>query len=58
MYENERNQYDYVIVNRDFYKTLKEVESIIISEKLRRVRNNELEKFVETLTDEFEGLKS
>ena len=51
-------EYDYVIVNRDFDKTLKEVESIIISEKLRRVRNNELEKFVETLTNEFKDLKS
>ena len=51
-------EYDYVIVNRDFDKTLREVESIIISEKLRRVRNNELEKFVETLTNEFEDLKS
>ena len=51
-------EYDYVIVNRDFDKTLNEVKSIIVSEKLRRVRNNELEKFVETLTDEFEGLKS
>ena len=51
-------EYDYVIVNRDFDKTLNEVKSIIVSEKLRRVRNNELDKFVETLTDEFEGLKS
>ena len=51
-------EYDYVIVNRDFDKTLNEVKSIIVSEKLRRVRNNKLEKFVETLTDEFEGLKS
>ena len=51
-------EYDYVIVNRDFDKTLTEVKSIIVSEKLRRVRNNKLEKFVETLTDEFEGLKS
>ena len=51
-------EYDYVIVNRDFDKTLNEVKSIIVSEKLRRVRNNKLEKFVETLTNEFEGLKS
>ena len=51
-------EYDYVIVNRDFDKTLREVESIIISEKLRRVRNNELEKFVETLANEFEDLKA
>ncbi len=51
-------EYDYVIVNRDFDKTLREVESIIMSEKLRCVRNNELEKFVETLTNEFEDLKS
>jgi guanylate kinase len=51
-------EYDYVIVNRDFDKTLDEVKSIIISEKLRRFRNNKLEKFVETLTDEFEDLKS
>ena len=51
-------EYDYVIVNRDFDETLNEVKSIIVSEKLRRIRNNKLEKFVETLTDEFEGLKS
>ena len=51
-------EYDYVIVNRDFDKTLREVESIITSEKLRRVRNNELEKFVKTLTNEFKDLKS
>ena len=51
-------EYDYVIVNRDFDKTLNEVKSIIVSEKLRRVRNKKLEKFVETLTDEFEDLKS
>ena len=51
-------EYDYVIVNRDFDKTLNEVKSIIVSEKLRRFRNNKLEKFVETLTDEFEDLKS
>ena len=51
-------EYDYVIVNREFDKTLKEVESIIVSEKLRRVRNSELEKFVETLTNEFKDLKS
>ena len=49
-------EYDYVIVNRDFDKTLREVESIIKSEKLRRVRNSELEHFVETLTNEFEDL--
>ena len=51
-------EYDYVIVNRDFDKTLNEVKSIIVSEKLRRFRNNKLEKFVETLTDEFEDIKS
>ena len=51
-------EYDYVIVNRDFDKTLNEVKSIIVSEKLRRFRNSKLEKFVETLTDEFEDLKS
>ena len=51
-------EYDYVIVNRDFDKTLSEVESIITSEKLRRVRNNELEQFVKTLTNEFKDLNS
>ena len=51
-------EYDYIIVNRDFDKTLREVESIIISEKLRRGRNNELEKLVETLTNEFEDLNA
>ena len=51
-------EYDYVIVNRDFGKTLREAESIITSEKLRRVRNNELEQFVKTLTNEFKDLNS
>ena len=51
-------EYDYVIVNRDFDKTLREVESIITSEKLRRIRNNELEQFVTTLTNEFKDLNS
>ena len=51
-------EYDYVIVNRDFDKTLREVETIITSEKLRRVRNNELEQFVTTLTNEFKDLNS
>ena len=51
-------EYDYVIVNRDFDKTLREVECIITSEKLRRVRNNELEQFVKTLTNEFKDLNS
>ena len=51
-------EYDYVIVNRDFDKTLGKVESIITSEKLRRVRNNELEQFVKTLTNEFKDLNS
>ena len=51
-------EYDYVIVNRDFDKTLREVESIITSEKLRRVRNNELKQFVTTLTNEFKDLNS
>ena len=51
-------EYDYVIVNRDFDKTLGKVESIITSEKLRRVRNNELEQFIQTLTNEFKDLNS
>ncbi len=51
-------EYDYVIVNNNFEQTLHEVKSIIISEKLRRVRNSQLEDFVETLTYEFKELKS
>ena len=51
-------EYDYVIVNNDFEQTLDEVKSIITSEKLRRVRNWQLEEFVETLTYEFKELKS
>ena len=51
-------EYDYVIVNNNFEKTLHEVKSIITSEKLRRVRNSQLEEFVETLTNEFKELKS
>ena len=51
-------EYDYVIVNNNFEQTLHEVKSIITSEKLRRVRNSQLEEFVETLTYEFKELKS
>ena len=51
-------EYDYVIVNNDFEQTLHEVKSIITSEKLRRVRNSQLEEFIETLTYEFKELKS
>ena len=51
-------EYDYVIVNNNFEQTLHEVKSIITSEKLRRVRNSELEEFVETLKYEFKELKS
>ena len=51
-------EYDYVIVNNNFEQTLHEVKSIITSEKLRRVRNSQLAKFIETLTNEFEELKS
>ena len=51
-------EYDYVIVNNNFEQTLHEVKSIITSEKLRRVRNSQLEEFIETLTNEFKELKS
>ena len=51
-------EYDYVIVNSNFEQTLHEVKSIITSEKLRRVRNSQLEEFIETLTNEFKELKS
>ena len=51
-------EYDYVIVNNNFEQTLHEVKSIITSEKLRRVRNSQLEKFIETLRYEYKGLKS
>ena len=51
-------EYDYVIVNNNFEQTLHEVKSIITSEKLRRVRNSQLEKFIETLRYEYKELKS
>ena len=51
-------EYDYVIVNSNFEQTLREVKSIITSEKLRRVRNSQLKEFIETLTNEFKELKS
>ena len=51
-------EYDYVIVNNNFEQTIHEVKSIITSEKLRRVRNSQLEEFIETLTNEFKELKS
>ena len=51
-------EYDYVIVNNNFEQHLQEVKSIITSEKLRRVRNSQLEEFIETLRYEFKELKS
>ena len=51
-------EYDYVIVNNNFKQTLHKVKSIVTSEKLRLVRNSQLEEFIETLTNEFEELKS
>ena len=51
-------EYDYVIVNNDFEQTLDEVKSIITSEKLRRVRNSQLEEFIETLRHQYKELKS
>ncbi len=51
-------EYDYVIINSNFEQTLHEVKSIITAEKLRRVRNSQFEDFIETLTNEFEELKS
>ena len=51
-------EYDYVIVNNNFEQTLHEVKSIITSERLRRVRNSQLEKFIETLRYEYKELKS
>ena len=51
-------EYDYVIVNSNFEQTLHEVKSIVTSEKLRRVRNSQLEEFIKTLTNEFEELES
>ena len=51
-------EYDYVIINNNFEQTLHDVKSIITSEKLRRDRNSQLEKFIETLNNEFEELES
>ena len=51
-------EYDYVMVNSNFEQTLHEVKSIITAEKLRRVRNSQLQNFIEVLTNEFEELKS
>ena len=51
-------EYDYVIVNNNFEQTLHEVKSIITSEKLRRVRNSQLEEFIETLRYQYKELKS
>ncbi len=51
-------EYDYVIVNNNFEQTLHEVKTITTAEKLRRVRNSQLEEFIKTLRNEFEELKS
>ena len=50
--------FDFLIKLRRLSVPLELVKSIITSEKLRRVRNSQLEEFIETLTNEFKELKS
>jgi guanylate kinase len=46
------NEYDYVLVNRDFEETYQQLEGIYRAERLKRVRNPGLEAFVNGLLDE------
>ena len=43
------NEYDYVIINSDLEASIKQAESILVAERLKRTRNNGLADFVKRL---------
>ncbi len=50
-------QYDYVLVNKEFHKTLDEIRAIVKAARLALCRNSGLESFVSRLNCEFEERK-
>lgn len=46
------NEYDYVLINEDLDATYAELEAIYLAERLRRVRNLGMDRFVQTLLEE------
>ena len=51
-------EYDYVLVNNEFHKTLDEIRSIVKASRLSLCRNSSLESFVSSLNCEFEERKN
>ena len=43
------NEYDYVIINSNLEASIKQAESILVAERLKRTRNNGLADFVKRL---------
>jgi guanylate kinase len=46
------DEYDYVLVNRDLKETYQQLEAIYLAERMKRVRNPGLDRFVQSLLDE------
>ena len=51
-------EYDYVLVNNEFYKTLDDIRAIVKASRLALSRNSNLEHFVGGLNCEFEERKN
>ena len=51
-------EYDYVLVNNEFHKTLDEIRLIVKASRLALCRNSSLERFVSGLNCEFEERKN
>ena len=51
-------EYDYVLVNNEFHKTLDEIRAIVKASRLSLCRNSSLESFVSGLNYEFEERKN
>ncbi|GLQ36043.1 guanylate kinase [Amylibacter marinus] len=50
-------EYEYLIVNDDLQRSFKTLKSILIAERTKRLRRNDLHQHVEKLDSEFEALK-
>jgi guanylate kinase len=46
------DEYDYVVINRDLEKTLKQITHILKAERSRAIRQNTLPRFIDKLTSE------
>ena len=50
-------EYDYVLINDNFFKVKENIMKIIQAEKLRRQRQASLPEFIARLNEEFEFIK-